>query len=51
MSSLYYTVKNVYAPMLLKSDKWSSQFNPQLQELLSDLETGLRKSLQHKKGW
>ena len=31
----------VFAPVLLKDDKWSRNFDPKLQNLLSELEAGL----------
>jgi dynein heavy chain 2 len=45
VNSLYHTVKNVYAPMLLSNDQWSKTFHPHLQELLNELEKGLGKAL------
>lgn len=31
----------VFAPILLKDDKWNKKFDPKLQNLLSELEAGL----------
>ncbi|XP_076138461.1 cytoplasmic dynein 2 heavy chain 1 [Alosa pseudoharengus] len=41
ISTLYQTVRQVFAPVLLKDEKWSKSFDPKLQSLLSDLESGL----------
>ncbi|XP_033120732.1 cytoplasmic dynein 2 heavy chain 1-like [Anneissia japonica] len=41
ISSLYHTVKKVFAPLLLEDEKWSQGFDPKLQSLLSQLEAGL----------
>jgi len=38
ISSLYHSVQKVFAPMLLRDNKWS---DPKLQSLLSELEAGL----------
>ncbi|KAG8452968.1 hypothetical protein GDO86_004684 [Hymenochirus boettgeri] len=39
--TLYQAVKQVYAPILLKDEKWSKDFDPKLQGMLSDLEASL----------
>ena len=41
ISALYHAVQKVFAPVLLKDDKWSRKFDPKLQTLLTELETGL----------
>ncbi|KAG7470921.1 hypothetical protein MATL_G00119020 [Megalops atlanticus] len=41
ISTLYQAVRQVFAPVLLKDEKWSKSFDPKLQSLLSDLEVGL----------
>ncbi|KAK7812802.1 LOW QUALITY PROTEIN: hypothetical protein U0070_019828, partial [Myodes glareolus] len=41
VSSLYQAVRQVFAPMLLKDQEWSRNFDPKLQNLLSELEAGL----------
>ncbi|KAM4699205.1 cytoplasmic dynein 2 heavy chain 1 [Discoglossus pictus] len=41
INTLYQAVRQIFAPILLKDEKWSKDFDPKLQALLSDLETGL----------
>uniref|UniRef100_G3VCU8 Dynein cytoplasmic 2 heavy chain 1 n=1 Tax=Sarcophilus harrisii TaxID=9305 RepID=G3VCU8_SARHA len=41
INSLYQAVRQVFAPMLLKDQEWSKNFDPKLQNLLSELEAGL----------
>jgi dynein heavy chain 2 len=41
ISALYHAVQKVFAPILLKDEKWSRSFDPKLQNLLSELEAGL----------
>ncbi|KAG8523219.1 Cytoplasmic dynein 2 heavy chain 1, partial [Galemys pyrenaicus] len=41
ISSLYQAVRQVFAPMLLKDQEWNRNFDPKLQNLLSELEAGL----------
>ena len=41
IDTFYHSVQKVYAPLLLKDDKWSQKFDPKLQTLLSELEAGL----------
>ncbi|XP_068122972.1 cytoplasmic dynein 2 heavy chain 1 isoform X2 [Hyperolius riggenbachi] len=41
ISTLYQAVRQIFAPLLLKDEKWSKEFDPRLQALLSDLEQGL----------
>lgn len=41
IDTFYHSVQKVYAPLLLKDAKWSQNFDPKLQTLLSELEAGL----------
>ncbi|XP_059035365.1 cytoplasmic dynein 2 heavy chain 1 isoform X5 [Mustela lutreola] len=41
INSLYQAVRQIFAPVLLKDQEWSGNFDPKLQNLLSELETGL----------
>ncbi|KAM3616881.1 uncharacterized protein V6R79_025341 [Siganus canaliculatus] len=41
INTLYQTVRQVFAPVLLKDDRWRSSFDPKLAGLLSELEIGL----------
>lgn len=41
VTALYHAVQKVYAPILLKDEKWSKNFDPKLQSLLTELEAGL----------
>jgi dynein heavy chain 2 len=41
IDTFYHSLQKVYAPLLLKDDKWSQKFDPKLQTLLSELEAGL----------
>ncbi|KAB1272093.1 Cytoplasmic dynein 2 heavy chain 1 [Camelus dromedarius] len=41
INSLYQAVRQIFAPMLLKDQEWSRNFDPKLQNLLSELEAGL----------
>ncbi|XP_072467338.1 cytoplasmic dynein 2 heavy chain 1 isoform X1 [Notamacropus eugenii] len=41
INSLYQAIRQVFAPMLLKDQEWSKNFDPKLQNLLSELEAGL----------
>uniref|UniRef100_A0A287A3H7 Dynein cytoplasmic 2 heavy chain 1 n=1 Tax=Sus scrofa TaxID=9823 RepID=A0A287A3H7_PIG len=41
INSLYQAVRQIFAPMLLKDHEWSRNFDPKLQNLLSELEAGL----------
>ncbi|XP_068037518.1 cytoplasmic dynein 2 heavy chain 1 isoform X5 [Anomalospiza imberbis] len=43
--TLYQAVRQVFAPVLLKDEKWSKAFDPKLQKLLSELEAGLSTAL------
>ncbi|EPY79965.1 hypothetical protein CB1_000877044, partial [Camelus ferus] len=41
INSLYQAVRQIFVPMLLKDQEWSRNFDPKLQNLLSELEAGL----------
>ncbi|KAF7666054.1 hypothetical protein LDENG_00118150 [Lucifuga dentata] len=41
INTLYQAVKQVFSPVLLKDERWSSAFDPKLAGLLSQLELGL----------
>ncbi|PKU41804.1 cytoplasmic dynein 2 heavy chain 1 [Limosa lapponica baueri] len=41
INTLYQAVRQVFAPVLLKDERWSKTFDPKLQKLLSELEAGL----------
>ncbi|OXB57863.1 hypothetical protein ASZ78_016437 [Callipepla squamata] len=41
INTLYQAVRQVFAPLLLKDEKWSRTLDPKLQKLLSELEAGL----------
>ncbi|XP_069615312.1 cytoplasmic dynein 2 heavy chain 1 [Ranitomeya imitator] len=41
INTLYQAVRKIFAPLLLKDEKWSKECDPKLQTLLSDLEAGL----------
>ena len=41
INTLYHSVQKIFAPLLLKDEKWSRNFDPKLQSLLSELEAGL----------
>uniref|UniRef100_A0A8C8DIA2 Dynein cytoplasmic 2 heavy chain 1 n=1 Tax=Oryzias sinensis TaxID=183150 RepID=A0A8C8DIA2_9TELE len=41
INTLYQAVKQVFAPVLLKDERWRSEFDPKLAGLLSELELGL----------
>ncbi|XP_077154625.1 cytoplasmic dynein 2 heavy chain 1 isoform X4 [Ranitomeya variabilis] len=41
INTLYQAVRQIFAPLLLKDEKWSKECDPKLQTLLSDLEAGL----------
>ncbi|KAH0625160.1 hypothetical protein JD844_033332 [Phrynosoma platyrhinos] len=41
VNMLYQAVRQVFAPVLLKDEKWSRDFDPKLQNLLRELEAGL----------
>ena len=38
VSALYHTLHKVYSPLLLKDPKWSTEFDPKLQRLITELE-------------
>ena len=39
--SLYHSLQKIYSPLLLKDAKWSQDFDPKLQGLITELEKGL----------
>ena len=39
--SLYHALQKIYSPLLLKDAKWSQDFDPRLQGLITELEKGL----------
>ncbi len=39
--TLYHSVQKVFAPVLLKDEKWSKNIDPKIQVLLTELEAGL----------
>ena len=41
VSALYHALQKVYSPLLLKDAKWSTEFDPKLQGLITELEKGL----------
>ncbi len=41
VSALYHALQKVYSPLLLKDRKWSNEFDPKLQALVTELEKGL----------
>ena len=41
VSALYHTLQKVYCPLLLRDSKWSTEFDPKLQSLITELEKGL----------
>ncbi|TRY75069.1 hypothetical protein TCAL_08574 [Tigriopus californicus] len=41
VSALYHALQKVYSPLLLKDAKWSNEFDPKLQGLITELEKGL----------
>ncbi|NWH26647.1 DYHC2 protein, partial [Grus americana] len=41
INTLYQAVRQVFAPVLLKDERWSKTLDPKLQKLLSELEAGL----------
>ena len=41
INTLYHSVQKVFAPLLLKDEKWSRNSDPKLQSLLSELEARL----------
>ncbi|NXV90779.1 DYHC2 protein, partial [Calonectris borealis] len=45
INTLYQAVRQVFAPVLLKDERWSKTFDPKLQKLLSELEAGLSTAL------
>ncbi len=43
--TLYHSVQKVFAPVLLKDEKWSKSIDPKIQVLLTELEAGLGSAL------
>uniref|UniRef100_A0A4W3JIK2 Dynein cytoplasmic 2 heavy chain 1 n=1 Tax=Callorhinchus milii TaxID=7868 RepID=A0A4W3JIK2_CALMI len=41
INALYQAIRQIFAPVLLKDEKWSKSFDPKLQNLLTQLEAGL----------
>ena len=41
VSTLYHVIQKIYAPIFLEGSRWSQKVDPQLQNLLSELEMGL----------
>ncbi|XP_022103094.1 cytoplasmic dynein 2 heavy chain 1-like isoform X1 [Acanthaster planci] len=41
-SALYHAVDKVYAPLLIKDEKWSRTLDPKLQNLLTEFQAGLQ---------
>ncbi|XP_071990308.1 cytoplasmic dynein 2 heavy chain 1 isoform X1 [Engystomops pustulosus] len=50
INTLYQAVRQIFAPLLLKDERWSKDFDPKLQTLLSDLEAGLGSVLRSSAG-
>uniref|UniRef100_A0A3B4BEW0 Dynein cytoplasmic 2 heavy chain 1 n=1 Tax=Periophthalmus magnuspinnatus TaxID=409849 RepID=A0A3B4BEW0_9GOBI len=47
INTLYQAVKQVFAPVLLKDERWRAAFDPKLADLLSELEQGLGSVIRH----
>ncbi|XP_034023634.1 cytoplasmic dynein 2 heavy chain 1 [Thalassophryne amazonica] len=47
INTLYQSVRQVFAPVLLKDERWRSAFDPKLAGLLSELEVGLGSVVRH----
>ncbi|XP_043547742.1 cytoplasmic dynein 2 heavy chain 1 isoform X2 [Chiloscyllium plagiosum] len=45
--ALYQAIRQIFAPVLLKDEKWSKNFDPKLQNLLTQLEAGLGSVVRH----
>ncbi|RDD40688.1 Cytoplasmic dynein 2 heavy chain 1 [Trichoplax sp. H2] len=41
VDTLYHSVHHIFAPLLLRDQKWSQSLDPKLQKLISELEAGL----------
>lgn len=50
ISALYHSLQKVYSPLLLSDAKWSRDFDPKLQGLVTDLQSGLAAILRKKHG-
>ncbi|XP_076002176.1 cytoplasmic dynein 2 heavy chain 1 isoform X2 [Genypterus blacodes] len=51
VNSLYQAVKQVFGPVLLQDEHWSSAFDPKLAGLLSELELGLGSVVRQSGAW
>ncbi|XP_069747277.1 cytoplasmic dynein 2 heavy chain 1 isoform X4 [Narcine bancroftii] len=47
ISVFYQAIRQIFAPILLKDEKWSKSFDPKLQNLLTQLEAGLGSIVRH----
>ena len=45
LDTLYHSLQKVYAPVLLRDERWSKTVDPKIQTLLGDLEAGLGSAL------
>ena len=50
VSSLYHSLHQIYSPLLLKDAKWSQEFDPKLQALITELEKGLGSLMRRSEG-
>ena len=50
VSALYHSLQKVYSPLLLSDAKWSHEFDPKLQGLITELEKGLGSILRRTHG-
>ena len=50
VSSLYHSLHKIYTPLLLKDAKWSQEFDPKLQALITELEKGLGSLMRRSEG-
>ena len=41
VSALYHSLQKIYCPLLLRDSKFSTEFDPKLQSLITELEKGL----------
>ncbi|XP_078258653.1 cytoplasmic dynein 2 heavy chain 1 isoform X2 [Rhinoraja longicauda] len=47
ITAFYQAIRQIFAPILLKDEKWSKSFDPKLQNLLTQLEAGLGAIVRH----
>ncbi|XP_032878557.1 cytoplasmic dynein 2 heavy chain 1 isoform X2 [Amblyraja radiata] len=47
ITAFYQAIRQIFAPVLLKDEKWSKSFDPKLQNLLTQLEAGLGAIVRH----